>query len=259
MIERAASPGYRGRMKPSSIILFIAGAVASAVLAFASTMAHGPALITLLERRAQGVLAGSGISASFHDGTGALTRHPTLSGGSQLGQAARSQLAARLAGTAGIGGVRWAGTARRSAAQAAEAGQAATLHCQGEVDAILNARSLRFAESSAQIDPASGVVVDEVAAALRPCVGSIIAITGHTDTAGDERANITLSLDRANAVRRALVARGIPADGLRARGLGPAVPLPGLDPADPANRRIEFSVIATVPLQPTPVDTPGAG
>ena len=32
----------------------------------------------------------------------------------------------------------------------------------------------------------------------------------------------------------------------------------GVDPADPANRRIEFSVIATEPLAPTPVDTPGA-
>ncbi|MCK9543047.1 MAG: OmpA family protein, partial [Novosphingobium sp.] len=31
------------------------------------------------------------------------------------------------------------------------------------------------------------------------------------------------------------------------------------DPADPANRRIEFSVLEPVRLKPTPVDTPGPG
>ena len=31
----------------------------------------------------------------------------------------------------------------------------------------------------------------------------------------------------------------------------------GLEPTDPANRRIEFAVLATQPIRPTPVDTPG--
>jgi OOP family OmpA-OmpF porin len=58
-------------------------------------------------------------------------------------------------------------------------------------------------------------------------------------------------------VRDALIARGIPADGLRARGLGSCDPIEGLPSTDPANRRIEFSVVSTVPVKPTPVDTPG--
>ena len=62
---------------------------------------------------------------------------------------------------------------------------------------------------------------------------------------------------RAEAVRWALIGRGIPADGLRATGMGSKAPIKGLDPADPANRRIEFSVIATMPIKPTPIDTPG--
>jgi OOP family OmpA-OmpF porin len=66
-----------------------------------------------------------------------------------------------------------------------------------------------------------------------------------------------LSRERADAVRLALVRRGIPADGLRAQGKGSSEPVEGLDPADPANRRIEFSVIESVPIKPTPVDTPG--
>ena len=57
----------------------------------------------------------------------------------------------------------------------------------------------------------------------------------------------------------ALVGRGIPADGLRAQGIGADRPVEGLEPTDAANRRIEFSVITSVPLRPTPVDTPGPG
>jgi OOP family OmpA-OmpF porin len=60
-------------------------------------------------------------------------------------------------------------------------------------------------------------------------------------------------------VRWALIGRGIPADGLRAEGLGAERPLEGLTKEDPANRRIEFSVIEKAPLAPTPIDTPGPG
>ena len=58
-------------------------------------------------------------------------------------------------------------------------------------------------------------------------------------------------------MQRALIQRGIPADGLRASGIGSSKPIPKLAPTDPANRRIEFSVIETVPLRPTIVDAPG--
>ena len=100
-------------------------------------------------------------------------------------------------------------------------------------------------------------LLDEVAAALRPCLGGIIAITGHTDSSGNERRNIALSRERAEAVRYALIERGIPEEGLRASGIGSSRPVEGLDSNDPANRRIEFSVIEKVPLRPTPVDAPG--
>jgi OOP family OmpA-OmpF porin len=76
--------------------------------------------------------------------------------------------------------------------------------CAGDVTAILKSRSLRFADSSAAIDPASRRALDEVAAALRPCAGSVIAITGHTNASGDEAFNLNLSHERALAVRYAL-------------------------------------------------------
>ncbi len=247
-------------MKTNSPILILAGAVATVVLGLASEVAHGPTLIAGLNGSASAALAqagGTGISARFHNDRGWLTRHPALAGGDTLDDVTRARAAEGVSHIPGVGGVHWAPSPRRRSAEASDT--APGLHCQQDVEAVVKARSIRFAEGSAAFDPASEEVLDEVAAALKPCVGSIIAITGHTDAAGDEAGNVELSFERAEAVRSALVGRSIPADGLRARGVGSAKPLAGLDQTDTANRRIEFSVIATVPLAPTPVDTPGAG
>lgn len=240
-------------------ILILVGACACTVLAVGSVTAHGPALVAALDRQAQAALAGAdapGISARFTTGPGWLTRHPLLSGGDGLDEAARTRAAQAVGAVPGVGGVVWA--ARPAAPGAAER-TPTVLHCQQDVEAILKVRSIRFAEASAAIDPASRDVLDEVAGALRPCVGSIIAVTGHTDAGGDAAGNLLLSRQRAEAVRAALEGRGIPADGLRAQGLGAKQPLAGLQPDDPANRRIEFSVIATMPVRPTAIDTPDAG
>ncbi|MCL4671512.1 MAG: OmpA family protein [Sphingomonadaceae bacterium] len=243
-------------VRPSLAIT--AGAVATVCLAILSARLTGPAMIASLEAQAEAALAeaGSGVvTAQFSGATGLPSRHPTLSGGEALDDPVRERAAQAVARIPGVGGVRWAdGTAQ---AQAGE--QPLTpLHCQDDVNALLRARTIRFDEGRSRIDAASHDLLDEVAAALRPCVGSIIAVTGHTDSRGSEAANLVLSRERADAVLAALVARGIPADGLRARGVGSSQPVEGLLPEDPANRRIEFSVVATMPLTPTPIDTPSA-
>lgn len=238
----------------------LAGAAATCVIAFASNMAHGPALIEGIAQRAEAErdrAGGFGIELDFVMPQGWLTRHPTLSGGERLDNQTRARAAAAIAAVPGIGGVVWRSKAQKSEGTSLSGTGQRSQHCQEDVEAIVKARSVRFAEASASIDPASDKLLDEVAIALTPCVGGIIAITGHTDSAGDEEANIALSKARADTIRWALIGRGIPADGLRATGKGSSEPIKGLDPADPANRRIEFSVIATVPLKPTPIDTPG--
>ena len=247
-------------MKPYSLALVFAGAVASAAIAFASTERNGPRLIGDL--RAQAVSArdaagGKGIDISFVTVEGWLTRHPSLSGGQNLDEKTRARAAAAVAAIPGVGGIVW--RSRGGGAGGPGAPGASAAHCQDDVEAILQTRSIRFTEASALIDRASQRLLHEVANALRPCVGSIIAITGHTDDNGDESANLALSRARADAVRWALIGRGIPADGLRAAGKGSKEPLAGLDPGDPANRRIEFSVLEKAQVKPTPVDTPGPG
>ena len=194
------------------------------------------------------------IQATFANAYGSPSRHPLLSGGEGLDDAQRTKAAQIVAALPGVGGVSWedGSVAARSSASNLE-----PLHCQEDVDGLLRTRTIRFEEGSAALLPASRMLLDEVAAALEPCSGAIIAIIGHTDQSGTESANIALSMDRARVVREALVRRGIPRSSLRARGVGSAQPMERLAPQDPANRRIEFSVIRMEPLTPTPVDTPG--
>jgi OOP family OmpA-OmpF porin len=249
-------------VKPYRLALAFGGAVAVAFLAFGAVFAGGPKLVAGLERRAEAArdaVGGSGIELSFITRQGWLTRHPTLSGGDGLDDIVRARAAAAIASVPGVGGVHWQARGARSRAFTESAGNQGAMHCQSDVEAVLKARSIRFSDASASIDPASQGVLDEVASVLRPCLGGIIAITGHTNRSGDEGANVALSQARADAVRWALIGRGIPADGLRTAGMGSQKPVEGLDPSDVANRRIDFSVIEKVRLTPTPIDTPGPG
>ncbi|HUD28638.1 MAG TPA: OmpA family protein [Novosphingobium sp.] len=238
-------------MNPRRASLIVAGAALCVVLSFAYTRARGGVFVAELRTEAQvarDAAGGKDVKLAFRDRYGWLTRHPVLSGGKALDAATRTRIAAAVAAVPGIGGVSWSNEGDP---------RASSLHCQDDVERILETRTIRFGEASTRLDPASGRLLDEVARALRPCVGSLIAVTGHTDAGGNAQVNVALSLARAEAVRSALVARGIPANGLRAAGVGAARPVEGLDPADPANRRIEFSVIFSAPVKPTPIDTPG--
>jgi len=249
-------------VKVYPVVHILSGALAVAAISVAASAKNGAAFVAGLEQRAEkarDAAGGFGIEISFVTHQGWVTRHPRLSGGKGLSDEIRAQTALAIAGIPGVGGVEWIGKRPPGKAFEGDGGESASLHCQKDVEAILRVRTVRFAEASARIDRASQKVLNEVATALKPCVGSIIAITGHTDSNGDEGANIALSMARADAVRWALIGRGIPADGLRAAGVGSEKPIEGLDPADPANRRIEFSVIETVPIKPTPIDVPGAG
>lgn len=219
----------------------------------------GPGLAAQLAQQAPAVIekAGGGtrVEAHFRSPSGWPSRHPLLTGGEPLDETTRQAVALAVNAIPGAGGIRWSDG---DALVEADEARLNPLHCQEDVQALLRARTIRFEESSARIDKPSRALIAEVAQALRPCLGAIIAITGHTDKSGPDAANIALSRERALAVRQALIARGIPADGLRAEGKGSHEPVEGLLPSDPANRRIEFEVLATEPIKPTPVDTPSA-
>lgn len=244
-------------MVPRPSIMIVAGALLSISVGIAGAARSDQDITAALSEDAAAAIkaaGGSGISANFSDRFGWPTRHPLLTGGENHSEETRDRVAKAVANLRGVGGVRWSDGSMF--AQSSDM-PLSPLHCQEDVEALLAARSIRFEEASSKLDRANGTLIDEVAAALRPCLGSVISITGHTDSSGDEAINLALSTARARAVERALIAHGIPAEGLTVKGKGSSEPVEGLLPADPANRRIEFEVVATVPLEPTPIDTPG--
>lgn len=70
-----------------------------------------------------------------------------------------------------------------------------------------------------------------------------VVIIGHTDRSGDERYNYELGLRRANAVRRAVEAIGVPSDLITVASHGGTNPLVQTTrPYEPRNRRVEITV-----------------
>jgi OOP family OmpA-OmpF porin len=101
-----------------------------------------------------------------------------------------------------------------------------------------------FAFDSANIDSEGMTKIDEAVAAAQRMGIIDFSVTGHADRAGPEAYNLALSLRRANAVRDALVARGILSQNISVAGRGeaqPAVPTPD-GVREPANRRVEIVI-----------------
>lgn len=113
------------------------------------------------------------------------------------------------------------------------------------VDAI-NLTIVNFASGSAALPAESRSVLDKAADAIRGAPeGTVLQVGGHTDNTGDAAANQRLSQQRADAVRRYLVGRGVPSASLTARGFGPTNPVAGntTEAGRFRNRRIEFTVV----------------
>ena len=102
-----------------------------------------------------------------------------------------------------------------------------------------------FETARAEIKPDSFNLLEQVVSVLKqhPEIARL-AVDGHTDNRGAEKANITLSQRRALSVVRWLTEHGIDARRLEARGFGPRRPL--ADNATEAgrtkNRRVEFLI-----------------
>lgn len=93
------------------------------------------------------------------------------------------------------------------------------------------------------IKPESAVALGEISKLLMAEPALRVHVVGHTDNVGGLEANVTLSLDRANAVVRDLVAKhGIAAARLKASGVGPLAPVSSnrSNEGKAKNRRVEL-------------------
>jgi hypothetical protein len=123
--------------------------------------------------------------------------------------------------------------------------QAATGACERSLSGALGAEQIGFASGSAVIEARSGPLLDRLAHEARRCDGAI-RIEGHTDIIGRTAFNRSLSEARAAAVRDALIARGVPAERLRAAGFGASRPIAdnSSEEGRARNRRIEFHAVS---------------
>lgn len=114
--------------------------------------------------------------------------------------------------------------------------------------AALDVRSVstdvHFATDSAAL-PASTPTLDRVANAARENPNVEIQLTGFTDANGPSEHNQQLSQNRADAVRNALVERGVPADRIETSAAAEARPIATNETADGrgANRRVEVRLV----------------
>jgi outer membrane protein OmpA-like peptidoglycan-associated protein len=104
---------------------------------------------------------------------------------------------------------------------------------------------LTFRTDSAEIDPTSARVLDDVAQAMAAHPSARIRVEGHTDNTGVSATNQALSQARAESTRAYLVSRGIDGARIDAAGYGADHPLTTNDTAEgrAENRRTEIVVI----------------
>jgi len=116
------------------------------------------------------------------------------------------------------------------------------LYDQVMADGKIVTYGIKFDVNQATIRPESAGTLADIAKLMNEQPSLNFTVEGHTDSDGDEKANQKLSQQRAEAVKDYLVAQGIKADRLEAKGLGETKPIDknSTPEAKANNRRVEF-------------------
>ncbi len=116
--------------------------------------------------------------------------------------------------------------------------------CQAMMTGLLGKGRILFETGGARIDGDSAGLLDALAFTARSCPTSRIEVSGHTDTDGDNAANLELSKRRAQAVVDYLANSGIATNRITAAGYGVTRPIASNDTEEgkALNRRIEFAI-----------------
>ncbi|MEW5722203.1 MAG: OmpA family protein [Thermodesulfobacteriota bacterium] len=115
--------------------------------------------------------------------------------------------------------------------------------------------SVQFEFNSDVLTPQAQTILDQLGAALvsKKLEGVKFLIEGHTDAVGGLEYNQSLSERRALAAKQYLTANfNLDPNRLETRGKGESEPLPGFNPEDGANRRVEVVNLGPVPAEPAP-------
>ena len=104
---------------------------------------------------------------------------------------------------------------------------------------------IQFETNKAGIKASSDKIIQQVADMLQQHPSMNVRIEGHTDSDGTVEHNLQLSKKRAEAVKEALIAKGIAASRLSTQGFGENKPIQSNDTAEgkAQNRRVEFVLL----------------
>lgn len=104
---------------------------------------------------------------------------------------------------------------------------------------------LIFAQGKSAIDPKSFAGLDEVVQMMKENSKIEIQLEGHTDNTGSPKANLSLSQDRVDAVKKYMVSKGINKNRIQTKAFGGTKPLGNeMTPeARVKNRRVEMRIL----------------
>ena len=104
---------------------------------------------------------------------------------------------------------------------------------------------LTFKTDQAQIKGQFARPLSSIAYVLKNYPNSRLRITGHTDSTGSYKHNLTLSEQRANSVRNFLLSQGVSPERMTTLGVGPDMPVASNDTREgrELNRRVTIEVL----------------
>jgi OmpA-OmpF porin, OOP family len=105
---------------------------------------------------------------------------------------------------------------------------------------------LLFEQRRSEIDPQSFEELDEIAALLKENSKMVVQLEGHTDNAGNPKANMDLSEERVEAVKKYLVNKGVEKVRVKTKAFGGTQPLSKAKTSEARNfnRRVEMRVLS---------------
>ena len=105
-------------------------------------------------------------------------------------------------------------------------------------------QGIQFETGKYVIKPISFKILDQVAKVLIENPSYLVEVQGHTDNVGKPAANMTLSDNRANAVKEYLIKKGVNVSRMTSHGYGDTVPVTSnkTKKGKALNRRVEFVV-----------------
>lgn len=111
-----------------------------------------------------------------------------------------------------------------------------------EVEPSFSYKNILFEFNSSVLKTSSFLVLDDIAKEMKKYPSMSFYLNGHSSAEGTEKRNMTLSIDRATAVKTYLVTAGINSSNLEVRGFGESMPISSNDTeaGRQLNRRVEI-------------------